>query len=360
MNYSQYLEQHQQLTQELDGASKEFEDLRSRYDSASIEERSNLESELKESMNKVETARSNLYSLESQNPEYKQAREEGQSDTRLDKSWQEHWQNHPDSVVRERFETAYNFYQQAGYNDKEALQEMKGINFNREVSVETIQPDEVLKQYQNPGTNKVGNYFTQDSDKSELGIQGDSISNQERKPEFYVANKEIKALKSTNSDVENWTKNKELNYGGGTQYFVAKEDLDSLTSVFQKNTINSPEIDPPGITTSVSDLPQQMNDIDVQDYKTLMSDWNQEIESGIINTDDNMATLVNNANQNLYQKLTGESYEGSSEDLSHSVAEKVGEHFGIENKNEFEQLNEKYVPQLENQQQQEQSQKISY
>ncbi len=77
MNYSQYLEQHQQLTKELDGASKEFEDLRSSYDSASPEARSNLEPELKESMNRVEAVRSDLSSLESQNPQHEADRVSG-------------------------------------------------------------------------------------------------------------------------------------------------------------------------------------------------------------------------------------------------------------------------------------------
>ncbi|WP_392476218.1 polymorphic toxin type 46 domain-containing protein [Nostoc sp. C110] len=153
-------------------------------------------------------------------------------DIKLDKSWQQHWQNHSDPVLRERFETAQNFYKEAGYSNDKALQEMKGINFNREVSIETIKPGEVLKQYQYPEANregKVGSYFSKDSDKSELGIQGDSLSNQNRVPELYVANKEVQALKSTSFDVENWTKNKELNYGGGTQYFVAEKDKGSLS-----------------------------------------------------------------------------------------------------------------------------------
>jgi len=77
MNYSQYLEQHQQLTKELDGASKEFENLRSSYDSASPEARSNLEPELKESMNRVEAVRSDLSSLESQNPQHEADRVSG-------------------------------------------------------------------------------------------------------------------------------------------------------------------------------------------------------------------------------------------------------------------------------------------
>ncbi len=154
------------------------------------------------------------------------------SDARFDKNWRQYWQNHSNPVVRDRFETAQNFYKEAGYNNDKALQEMKGINFNREVSIETIKPDESLIQYQYPEANregKMGSYFTKDSDKSELGIQGDSLLNQNRVPELYVTNKEIQVLKSTSFDVENWTENKELNYGGGTQYFVAEKDKGSLS-----------------------------------------------------------------------------------------------------------------------------------
>jgi hypothetical protein len=295
MNYSQYLEQHQQLTKELDGASKEFENLRSSYDSASPEARSNLEPELKESMNRVEAVRSDLSSLESQNPECEQARQHGlANDARLDQTWQEHWQNHSDPVVSERFKTAYDFYQQAGYNDEEALQAMKGINFNREVSVETIQPNEILKQYQIPEANKVGNYFTIDSDKSELGIEGESLSSQNRLPNYYILDKEVKALKSTSADLENWTENKKLNYGGGTQYFIAKEETNSLKSVTKEETSS---------------------------LKSVNSFFTQ-----------------NNLNDDAYAKAR------SREDIL----------------NKFEESYRNDVPELENQQQQEQSQGISY
>jgi hypothetical protein len=168
---------------------------------------------------------------EKYSPQNEVQKNEWSGDAILDKSWQQHWQNHSDPEVRERFETARTFYRDAGYSDDKAFQEMKGINFNREVTVETIKPGEVLKQYQYPEANregKVGFYFSKDSDKSELGIQGDSLSSQNRVPELYVANQEFKALKSTNSDVENWGKNKELNYGGGTQYFVSEKDKGSL------------------------------------------------------------------------------------------------------------------------------------
>lgn len=338
MNYSQYLEQHQQLTNQLEQASKEFEDLRAKYDSASPEVRSELEPELKESMNQVEAAQTALSSLEYQNPEYEQERKDPlvYGDTKLDQNWQEHWQNHSDPVIEERFETALDSYQQAGYTDEQALQHMKGTNFNREVEVVTIQPGEVLTQYQVPESNKVGNYFTQESNASELGIEGLSIASQNRKPECYLVNQEIQALKSTSADLQNWRGNSELFYGEGTQYFIAKEDLSSLTKVFEQKPLENQE--------------------------TLMSEWSQDISSGIANTDNDLATIVNEANQNLYTKLTGESYEGTSEELSHALTEQLEESFGVECKEKFEQSYENSGLQLENQQQQEQeqSQGISY
>jgi hypothetical protein len=148
----------------------------------------------------------------------------------FENNWQKHLQNHPDPSVRDRFNTAYKFYtdkEYGGYDHDKALQEMKGINFNRDVSVETIKAGEVFKQYPNkPG--EVGPYFTQDSHKSELGIQGDYLGNQNRVLEIYVAENEFKALKSTSADIENWSEAKELNYGGGTQFFVAEKDKHNL------------------------------------------------------------------------------------------------------------------------------------
>jgi hypothetical protein len=156
-------------------------------------------------------------------------KKEWSGDAVLDKSWQQHWQNHSDPDINKRFETAQNFYKDAGYNDEKALSEIKGINFNREVTVEPVKPGEVFKQYQYPEQKQDGNYFTKDSDKSELGIQGDSLSSQVRLQELYVANREFNTLKSTSSDTENWGKNKELNYGGGTQYFVPEKDKSSIS-----------------------------------------------------------------------------------------------------------------------------------
>lgn len=302
MNYSQYLEQHQQLTQELDGASKEFEDLRSRYDSASTEERSNLESELKESMNKVETARSNLYSLESQNPQNEVDRASG--------------------VVPEEAIDWFEIIESASDLAKEAL------NYSKQTIA-------AVAMFAN-------------SQMADLPMD----LNWETTPTVQSEQKPIEE----SEDIGEGSEGIETLRGGAKRR--NEEMQEQVNKVGESSQIYDDSYANANVQSGEDILVQ--NDIDVQDYKTLMSDWNQEIESGIINTDDNMATLVNNANQNLYQKLTGESYEGSSEDLSHLVAEKLGEHFGIEDKNEFEQLNEKYVPQLESQQEQEQSQKISY
>jgi len=166
------------------------------------------------------------------------------SEERWNKKWQEHWQNHPDSACRERFETAQKFYLAAGMSEQDALNHMKGINFNREVSVVKIKPDEVLRQYQYPSdrdNKKVGSYFTASASKEELGLQGDSSASksrsvsddfsktEERTLEPYVTTKEIQVLKSTTADIEAWNKpSGELYYGGGEQYFITSADKESM------------------------------------------------------------------------------------------------------------------------------------
>jgi hypothetical protein len=177
----------------------------------------------------------------------------------LDRAWFDHLSNHAETAVRERFETAYRFYVIAfkedssnggasdlGYSKEihdKALQHMRGINFNQDVSVVTIQPG-ILVQYQYPERiHDTGLYFTKGSPKEELGIQGDSKANRRRIEVKYSANQDVIALRSTSLDIENWSTYNdpgrperngkviaELNYGGGTQYFIPRSAVDASIS----------------------------------------------------------------------------------------------------------------------------------
>ena len=216
----------------------------------------------------------------------KDALEDYSGDAILDRKWQNDLENHPDQEVRDRFKTARDFF-----GDDKVLRDMKGINFTRkeeaklgEVKLDNIEPNtihldivsEFLKQYQDEGKEgnwfiealreginftpkeeakigevklvdiepntilkqyqvegKEGNWFTMGSDKSELGIQGDSISSQNRTAVYYIVNEKIVALKSTSADIENWTQNNELYYGGGEQYYIKDEYKNALTKVWR-------------------------------------------------------------------------------------------------------------------------------
>lgn len=194
-------------------------------------------------------------------------------DAILDKSWKDHWQNHSDPVVQDRFQTALDFYTQAGLSEEKALDRMKGINFNREVSIETIKPDDVLKQYQTPENNSngnVGNYFAPpSSNSSELGIQGESLSSQGRVPELFIADRECQALKSTAADIEDWKEGSgELYYGSGEQYFISDKGAferffeaptSSNDSNFNSDTNFSPEPNNSPNTSSDGSLNAALN-----------------------------------------------------------------------------------------------------
>lgn len=185
----------------------------------------------------------------------------------FDRAWFDHLSNHAETAVRERFETAYHFYviafkeessnggaRDLGYSKEihdKALQHMRGINFNRDVSVVTIQPG-ILVQYQYPERlNETGSYFTKESPKEELGIQGDSKANQTRLEVRYTVNQDVIALRSTSLDIENWSTYNdpgrperngkaiaELNYGGGIQFFIPRSVIDASISRIEPSDLS--------------------------------------------------------------------------------------------------------------------------
>ncbi len=144
-------------------------------------------------------------------------------DAILDKSWQDHWQNHSDPNVQSRFQTASDVYKQSGFGEEKALEHMKGINFNREVEVVPIKSGEAFFQHQTE-VGQQGNYYSSSLERSDLGIQGNSSSSQDRTAEVFITNSETTALRSTSADIESWKGTGELYYGGGEQYFTTNKE----------------------------------------------------------------------------------------------------------------------------------------
>lgn len=176
----------------------------------------------------------NKTSSKTKNENEQRIKEDYESERRWNENQVEYYENHLNPKIRERFNTALQFYKKAGFNREESLSHMRGINFNREVSVETVTPNTVLKQYQHPKQKQAGKYFTRFSHKSEIGIEGDWKDTQNRVSEFYIVKEDLKALKSTSADIESWKKpgekgSGELYYGGGEQYFITTEDLLKLS-----------------------------------------------------------------------------------------------------------------------------------
>lgn len=174
----------------------------------------------------------------------------------LEHNWHEYWRNHKDPLVRQRYETAYNFYRKAGYNHSDTRQEIRGINFNREVEVVKLPKDDFYTQWQTEKKYEQdikGSYFTQSSSQSELGIQGEYKGNK-RIAGAYRTTREVYALKSTASDIQQWhsegRKGGELFYGGGTQYFVATQDREAFQPLFRRSSKSSKSTESPSPTTS--------------------------------------------------------------------------------------------------------------
>lgn len=191
------------------------------------------------------------------------SRNEFSGDSLLDSAWREHFETHPDPAIRKNYETAKGFYLQ-DMDEYTATSEMRGIAMNRDVELTIIPAGTRLTQWQSPldptkeeTVKPTGNYFSMAEDRTVLGIQGDYTGNHNRTLEYYYTTKDVVSLRSTSADTENWTRyhkgtysntqfefddkgnrqsppddvlgkqTAELNYGGGTQYYIRREDVDS-------------------------------------------------------------------------------------------------------------------------------------
>jgi len=110
-------------------------------------------------------------------------------------------------VVSSRINLASDFYSEAGFTTKKALEHMEGIDFSKAVKTTTLKKGTIIQQW--VGENGVGSYFTplENGANKNLGI-----SYEGRTLKQFTLTEDVKVLKSTAADYKG-------NAGGGTQYF---------------------------------------------------------------------------------------------------------------------------------------------
>jgi hypothetical protein len=125
--------------------------------------------------------------------------------------------------------TATNFYKQQGYDPKDILGHVNGIDLNRPVSVHTLKAGTQVTQYQVPG-GRQGNYYAPPGAKaSELGISPQGVSRStgevvQKTSTTYQISRDIPVLKSSAKAIDDtWSVKGEIYHakGGGTQYFTS-------------------------------------------------------------------------------------------------------------------------------------------
>jgi RHS repeat-associated protein len=129
------------------------------------------------------------------------------------------------ALVKNRIETAKNFYKQAGFDEKNSLSHMNGIDMTKKVFETTLEKGTVLEQWTYLDTNgkpKLGNYYTlPGSDPSKLGIP------LENRVKTTVTLRETTTfLQSTTGDIQNWNNPSQILNGGETQLFQTNVKVD--------------------------------------------------------------------------------------------------------------------------------------
>jgi len=120
----------------------------------------------------------------------------------------------------ERFETAYDFYRQSGFDANRTIDHMRGIDFSYPVDVVTISKGTEVIQYQIPGA-PVGNYFALP------GTQGNQLGfyTSGRQATTFISTGNVQVLRSTaSSTIDDWSMKAygwEIEApGGATQFFT--------------------------------------------------------------------------------------------------------------------------------------------
>lgn len=131
-------------------------------------------------------------------------------------------------TIEGRMAVARQFYLDAGYQPEKIGYELNGIDFSKPLSVEEIQPESVMSQYQIEGR-RLGRYFSDGTHSpSELGINPrglniDTGEIEDKISKFYKFKQPALSLKSTSAPIEDtWSVMDEsfATEGGGTQYFI--------------------------------------------------------------------------------------------------------------------------------------------
>ncbi|MCA1859153.1 hemagglutinin repeat-containing protein [Janthinobacterium sp. HSC-3S05] len=121
-----------------------------------------------------------------------------------------------------RYETAYNFYANAGFSADRAAGHLAGIDFMKPVSLTELMPGTNYLQY--PMGGKMGNYFATPGTPAEtIGINPAG-----RVPTLYTPTTAAPALRSTAADIlDTWTVPSQpyMTQGGGIQFFVPNKGV---------------------------------------------------------------------------------------------------------------------------------------
>jgi hypothetical protein len=113
-----------------------------------------------------------------------------------------------------RLETARQYYSDHGWPEKRIQDHLKGIDPSKPVTVEELQPGEIVGQYQKAGDPQ-GNYYSEPgTNKSTLGVPPEKNSEQ-----LFRVTKPVKVLKSTAADIKAWDGSGRVFKGGSEQIF---------------------------------------------------------------------------------------------------------------------------------------------
>lgn len=156
----------------------------------------------------------------------------------------EKWKAERERLRQERRQVAEDFYNRdASLTPKQRQEQLRGINYDREVKVGYIEKGEHVEQHQpasrQTGPHAQGTYLAPvGSSKENLGVEGEHRQNPGRERDLFVANKRTEVLHSTASDTDSWSKDPkkdgaELYYGGGEQMVCHHGDKQNFDRVIQ-------------------------------------------------------------------------------------------------------------------------------
>lgn len=136
------------------------------------------------------------------------------------------------AVRNERRQFARRFYEEAGYKKTEIDSHLRGINYEKPITIENVPPPQTFYQYQSVRDGKLrrGSYYTTDANAkpTDLGIHDNFVfrKNGREFEKFHVEINKVKpqrALKSTAYGImDNWSVpgKSYMTKGGAVQYFM--------------------------------------------------------------------------------------------------------------------------------------------